>query len=252
MPFMTGLGQIIVEKACLGNSYLLTGENFQNLLLWKLRIGEAFTLCTSDDKFFRARITKLGCDAANILVFEELDGSVESHLPITLLQAIPEKERMELIVQKTTELGGCSIIPFKSERSVSIEQRDAKQKKSHKWNEIALKAAKQSRRAVIPEVHPYCSFTDAMMMVLNDDLKLILWENEKINLLKKSIRAVKGAGVKSVSVIVGPEGGFEQAEVEAATKTGFLPVGLGKRILRTETAAIIMIGLIQYELGNLG
>lgn len=232
-------------------SYLLTDKHFQNLLLWKPRVGEAVTVCGGDKKFFRARVTRLGSDAAELLVFEEFYGAVESDAEITILQAIPEKERMELIIQKTTELGVSAIIPFKSKRSISIEERDANQKKSHKWGEVALKAAKQCRRATIPQVHPYCSFADAMMMVLNDDLKLILWENEKVNLLKKSIQAVKGAGVKSVSVIVGPEGGFERAEVEAATKAGFLPVGLGKRILRTETAAIIMIGLIQYEMGNL-
>ncbi|MBI5328113.1 MAG: 16S rRNA (uracil(1498)-N(3))-methyltransferase [Deltaproteobacteria bacterium] len=245
-------GLIILENPSLESSCLLTGSSFQNLLLWKPRLGEAVTICNADNKFFRARIAKLECDMAEMKVFEGLNQSVESNLNITLAQAIPEKERMELIIQKTTELGVCSIIPFQSKKSTSLEVREAKQKKSHKWGEIALKAAKQSRRATIPQIQPHCSFADAVKMASNHELKLLLWENEKANLLKEKIRAVKGLGVKNVSVMIGPEGGFERAEIEEAKEAGFISVGLGARVLRTETAAITMIGLIQYELGNLG
>ncbi|MBI5047744.1 MAG: 16S rRNA (uracil(1498)-N(3))-methyltransferase [Deltaproteobacteria bacterium] len=252
MAIMAGIGQIITENACLEGSFLLTKRNFQNLILWKPRLGEAVTICNADNKFFRARIAKLESDAAEVKVFEELNQSVESNLNITLVQAIPEKERMELIIQKATELGASSIVPFKSERSISLEERDAIQKKSHKWGEIALKAAKQSRRATIPQIQPYCNFADAIKATSSHEFKLLLWENEKANLLKEKIRAVKGLGVKNVSVMIGPEGGFALTEIEEAKEAGFISVGLGARVLRTETAAITMIGLIQYELGNLG
>lgn len=241
---------MIIEKPHIGISCLLTGGVLENLLLWRPRAGEAFTVCSLDKKYFRARVTRLGSDSAEIFIFEEFYGSVESDAEITLLQAIPEKERMELIIQKTTELGVSSIIPFKSKRSISIEERDAKQKKSHKWGEIAVKAAKQCRRATIPQVQPCCSFADAVKDSSSHGLKLLLWENEKIGSLKQHLNGVKD--LNSVSVIVGPEGGLEQSEVEEAKKAGFIPIGLGQRILRTETAAIIIVGLIQYELGNLG
>ncbi|MEK7803415.1 MAG: RsmE family RNA methyltransferase [Deltaproteobacteria bacterium] len=245
-------GLIILENPSLESSCLLTGRNFQNLILWRPRIGEAFTICSTDERFFRARVTRLGSDTAEVFVFEGFNAQLESHLKIMLLQALPQKERMELIIQKTTELGVSSIIPFKSGRSTSIEQRDTRQKKSHKWSEIALKAAKQSRRATIPEIHPCCDFNEAIRMASGSDFKILLWENEKTALLKESIRRLKYSETCSVAVVVGPEGGFEDEEVEEAQKAGFLSVSLGQRILRTETASIVMVGLIQYELGNLG
>jgi len=245
-------GLIILENPSLESPCLLTGRNFQNLILWRPRIGEAFTICSADKKFFRARVTRLDSDSAEAFVFEGFNAQVESHLKITLLQALPQKERMELIIQKTTELGVSSIVPFKSERSISLEQRDAVQKKSHKWSEIALKAAKQSRRATIPAIHPCCSFNEAIRMASGSDFKILLWENEKTALLKESIRRLKYSEAYSVTIVVGPEGGFEDEEVEEAQKAGFLIVGLGQRILRTETASIVMVGLIQYELGDMG
>lgn len=250
MPVMYEHGIIKIENPLKGNSYKLTGWNFQNLGLWKARIGEAFTICDSNNKFFRARLMTLKHASAEALVFEELEQAVESEIEITLLQAVPEKERMELIIQKATELGVCSIIPFKSKRSISVEERDAKQKKSHKWAEIALKAAKQSRRATIPQVYPPCDFKDAIRMVSDYELKLLLWEHEKESSLKQVIR--NAVDIKKIAVIVGPEGGFDETETEEAKKAGFIIAGLGQRILRTETAAIIAVGLLQYELGNLG
>lgn len=250
MPLMYDRGIIKIENPIRGNSYPLAWENFQNLGLWKPRVGEAFTICSTDNKFFRARLTMLGSAEAEMLIFEELNSPVESGLEIALLQAIPEKERMEFIIQKATELGVCSIIPFKSKRSISVEERDAKQKKSHKWAEIVLKAAKQSRRATIPQVYPPCDFNDAIRMVSDYELKLLLWENEKGAGLKQVIR--DAVNTKKIVVIVGPEGGFDETETEEAKKAGFIIVGLGQRILRTETAAIIAVGFLQYEIGNLG
>lgn len=243
---------VIVEGARIGDTYILTGENFQNLALWKPRVGEAVTVRSENKRFFRARVARLGSDTAEVFVFEEFNAQLESHLKIMLLQALPQKERMELIIQKTTELGVSSIVPLKSERSISLEQRDAGQKKSHKWSEIALKAAKQSRRATIPEILPCCGFNEAIRMVSGSDFKILLWENEKTALLKESIRRLKYSEACSVAIVVGPEGGFEDEEVEEAQKAGFLSVSLGQRILRTETAAIVMVGLIQYELGDMG
>lgn len=243
---------VVVDGLFISNSYLLTGKDFQNLLLWKPRVGEAYTVCNAERKFFRARVTKLKSDKAEIFVFEGPCESVESDLTITLLHAIPEKERMELIIQKVTELGVSSIIPFKSKCSISIEERDAKQKKSHKWGEIALKASKQCRRASIPQVHPYCNFANAVHATAQCDLKILLWENEKDTNLKKTILNVKDLGLNNIAIMIGSEGGFEDTEITRAREAGFITVGIGHRILRTETAAIVTVGLIQYELGNLG
>ncbi len=108
--------------------------------------------------------------------------STESPLEIVLLQALPEKERMELIIQKATELGVSAIVPFKSERSISLEEREAKQKKAHRWQEIAIKAVQQSRRARVPLVEEYRSFKEALEFCEGEGLKILLWEKEGENL----------------------------------------------------------------------
>jgi 16S rRNA (uracil1498-N3)-methyltransferase len=168
-------------------------------------------------------------------------------LEIVLLQALPEKERMELIIQKTTELGVSRIIPFKSKRSISLEEREAKQKKAHRWQDIALKATQQSRRALIPRVEAYRSFEEALASCTEEGLRILLWERQG-----KPLKEVLGSfSFQRVYGMVGPEGGFTQEEVEAARRMGFLPVKLGQRILRTETAAIILVALLQYAWGDL-
>jgi 16S rRNA (uracil1498-N3)-methyltransferase len=167
---------------------------------------------------------------------------------IILLQALPEKERMELIIQKATELGVSAIIPFKSERSISLEEREIKQKKAHRWQEIAVKAVQQSRRAKVPQVERFQLFEEALEICEGNGLKIFLYEKRGENLKE----VLKRCQAKKVYVMVGPEGGFTEGEVMKAKNRGFIPVKLGQRILRTETAAITFVGILQYELGDLG
>jgi 16S rRNA (uracil1498-N3)-methyltransferase len=166
---------------------------------------------------------------------------------IILLQALPEKERMELIIQKATELGVSTIIPFRSERSISLEEREAKQKKAHRWQEIAVKAVQQSRRAKVPRVEHYRQFIEALGICMEDGLKILFYEKKGEN-LKSLLRQYQP---KKIYAMVGPEGGFTEEEVILAKHQGFIPVKLGQRILRTETAAIALVGILQYELGDL-
>jgi len=168
-------------------------------------------------------------------------------LEIILLQALTKKERMELIIQKVTELGVSAIVPFKSERSISLEEREAKQKKAHRWQEIAVKAVQQSRRAKVPRVEPYRSFQEALNFCGKDGLKIILWEKGG-EPLKEILRQNHS---QKVYAVVGPEGGFTEEEVAIAKGKEFIPMKLGQRILRTETAAITIVGILQYELGDL-
>jgi 16S rRNA (uracil1498-N3)-methyltransferase len=154
---------------------------------------------------------------------------------------------MELIIQKATELGISAIVPFKSKKSTSLEEREVKQKKSHRWQEIAIKAVQQSRRAKVPRVEPYRSFEEVLEGCGQVGLKLLLWEKEGEPL--KEI--LKRDAPHRVYAMVGPEGGFTVEEVKLAKGKGFTPIKLGERILRTETAAITLIGILQYELGDL-
>jgi 16S rRNA (uracil1498-N3)-methyltransferase len=238
---------ILVQKVDVGKEVLIEGPPLEALRFQGGRAGSIITLTDSGGNDFRGRIRSLSDKRASVVVFEAFPSSTESSAEIILLQALPEKERMELIIQKATELGVSAIVPFKSERSISLEERDAKQKKSHKWQEIVIKAAQQSRRAKVPHVESYRSFREALEVCREEGLKVILWEKEG-EPLKKILRQYLP---KKVYVMVGPEGGFTEEEVKSAKDWGFIPVKLGQRILRTETAAITLVGILQYELGDL-
>lgn len=238
-------GFISVNTIRLNELVQIQGNAFENLSCWSLRAGEAFTISDSEGRLFRARLVESGNGTAGLLPFEQI-GTRGKDIEITLLQALPEKERMELVIQKTTELGVSSIIPFRSARSTSLEERESRQPKSHKWGKIALKAAKQCRRADIPEILDYRSFDEALSFAKDAQLKIALWELEKETAYKCALR--KKPKARSIAILSGPEGGFTGEEISDAKKAGFITATLGKRVLRTETASIMAVGLASYEL----
>lgn len=245
---MTRKGSITLENPIkIGVSLTLEGPLFSRLLDWKPRPGEAVTVSDSDDVLFRARVLELHEDSATLLPFEEM-GEAKAAPEIILLQALPERERMETIIQKTTELGVTSIIPFKSEKSVSLDELDGRQRRSHNWGTVALKAAKQSRRPDVPEVMACSSFQDSLKAAEKCELKILLREGADKG-LKEVLSEIKKP-VSSAVLLVGPEGGFLIDEVKTAASAGFIAVNLGLRILRTETAAIFGVGVLRYELGG--
>ncbi|MFB0506502.1 MAG: 16S rRNA (uracil(1498)-N(3))-methyltransferase [Thermodesulfobacteriota bacterium] len=233
-----------------GQKIRITGEGLDGLTFRQARPGELVTLRGEAGGEFRGRVLSINPREAWVLVFKSLVPPTEPPVKIILLQALPDKERMELIIQKTTELGVYSIVPFKSKRSISLEEREGKQPKAHRWQSIAIKAAKQSRRARIPLLEPYCGFSEALGYAQGSDLKVILWERGNKNTLRDVLRSKGNCG--EVTLMVGPEGGFDLEEVRRAEERGFIPITLGRRIMRTETAAILLVGILQYELGGLG
>ena len=231
-----------------GKGIALEGDSFSALLAREPLQGEIVTITDSSGSEFRGRITKLGKDRAHCHIFEELREPTEPPFDLFLFQALPDKERMELIIQKAVELGVKIIVPFKSKHSISLQEREAVQPKAHRWQTIALKAAKQCRRAIVPQVAPYCSFEGALDQARPMDIKIILLEKEEER-LAPLIRGMPPP--KSIALMVGPEGGWDGEEVEQAKGEDFYSVGLGGRILRTETAAIAACTILQYEWGGL-
>ena len=235
------------RKVGLGQKIVIRGPLLEALLFQGGRLGSLHTLTDSEGGDYRARIRRLSQKEASVLIFEKFSSSTESTVEIILLQALPEKERMELIIQKATELGVSAIFPFKSAKSISLEERESKQKKAHRWQEIAVKAVQQSRRAKVPRVSYLLSFKAAMECCEADSLKIVLWEK-----MGESLKEIlKSSRPQRICVLVGPEGGLTEEEVALARSYGFIPVKLGQRILRTETAAITLIGILQYEVGDL-
>lgn len=245
---LKGKGRITIDGPAEVNSRVtLTGESYRNLLLWAPRPGEAFTVTGTGGRLVRARLTALEDNSALMTVFEDM-GAAEPSADILLLQALPEKERMELVIEKAAELGVASIIPLKSARSISLEARDARQKKSHRWPGVGLKASRQSRSPFITEVLDYRSFDAALGAAKDYALKLALWERPGIARMRDELQRAREAGAASAAILAGPEGGFTAEEMDRARKHGFVPVSMGERILRTETAALAAIAITRYEL----
>ena len=214
------------------------------------RIGALITIRDGTGRDFRARVVALSPGHCEVVAFEAFGGSVESPVVIRLLQALPKKERFEWIIEKTTELGVSWIVPFESERSITLSERDLPQKKSHRWQDIAVKAARQCRRAVVPRVHPVITFAEALDRFRVNGINLILWEGKPCDDFRSAL-SLQNKSIRDVTLVVGPEGGFSPDEVETARRHGYTLTGLGRRILRTETAAMAAIAIVQYELGDL-
>lgn len=242
------MDKIVFDKDIrIGEEVLIEGPPMEALRFRGVRKGSLLTITDISGNDFRGRVTYIDDEKASIIIFDKFPSPTESTIEIILLQALPDKERMELIIQKTTELGVSKIIPFKSAKSISLEEREAKQKKAHRWQEIARRASEQCRRRRIPKVESVRGFQEVIELCENDSLKIILWERQGEG-LKGLLRRNT---FKKIYIMVGPEGGFTDDEVFLAMKHGFKPVKLGQRILRTETASIILVGILQYELGDL-
>lgn len=241
---------ILGHEPELGEALSLSGPALSSLRSWGPRLGSAITL-QSPSHSYRARVVSLDDNQAELFVFEKMSGDVESPLEIILLQALPDKERMELVIEKATELGADVIVPWNATRGIDLSEREARQKKSHRWPERAKKAARQCRRAKVPMIADFNELSIVLEYeyVKQADLKIVLWENADRPL--KDVLG-SGAGARCVCLLIGPEGGLVDKEIEAAAAAGFIPVSLGARILRTETAAIVALALIQYALGDLG
>ena len=184
------------------------------------------------------------------LRFIKEDG-LELPARVTFFQGLPKADKMEFIVQKLVELGAYRIVPVTLKRSVvHLDEKKAKARQA-RWQSIAEAAAKQSKRRIVPEVGAVCTLKEALEQTKQMDLKLIPYElSEGMTRTKKLIESA--APGQEIGVFIGPEGGFEEAEVELAMQSGFMPVTLGKRILRTETAGLTVMAWLMYQLEDSG
>lgn len=226
----------------------LNAAALEALDVWQARPGEILTVVDPQQTAYRARIVSLDPEKACCVPFERLTAAVESPLQVAVYQALPDKERFELVLQKLTEIGVSRIGPMESQRSTTLGERDTLQKKSHRWPDVLRRAARQCRRAMLPELLPIRSFADTLLTAEQAELKLMLYEGETSWSFCEAFGSLRP---QSVALLVGPEGGFTGAEVEEARDLGFVPVSLGPRILRTETAAIVAAALVQSYFGDL-
>lgn len=221
-------------------------NHIRNVL--RMKSGEELNVSNgTDGKEYRCAITAFEEDRVLCELRFVKEDKVELPARVYLFQALPKADKMEWIIQKAVELGVYRIIPVAAKRCVvKLDEKKAAAKIA-RWQTIAEAAAKQSKRGVIPEISGVMSFAQAVKLAEDMDVKLIPYELAEGMGKTREIIDSLGAG-QDIAVFIGPEGGFETSEVESAMERGMIPITLGKRILRTETAGMTVLSWIMYRL----
>ena len=221
----------------------ITGDDAHHISrVLRMKAGDALSLCDGAGHEYDAVITSISQDAIVCALGEKRESAAESPVQVTLYQCLPKTGKMELIVQKCTELGVFAIVPVVSARCVVVPNKDF-EKKRERYHRVALEAAKQSRRAMVPDVDPLTEIK--RIDPAEYDLFLVAYEDESGRTLKQALR--KTTAPRTIALLIGPEGGLEEGEVARLIGAGAVSVSLGKRILRTETAGMAMLAQTLYE-----
>ncbi len=216
-------------------------HHIQNVL--KMSKGEKIIIQDGENHKYLCEIEEITAEKIIAKIIKQENSLSENKIKIALAQSLPKASKLDFIIQKTTELGIDKIIPFTSERSIPrIEEKISA--KLTRWQKIAQSAASQSGRSHIPQVESLKTWEEILSGIKNYGLSLIPWENEKENSLKSIL--LQNKIPQNILVIIGPEGGFSHAEVNSAKKMGAIPISLGPRILRCETAPLNIISILNY------
>lgn len=213
----------------------------------RLKSGEAVKLFGTAEFEYDSVVVDAAAKPLKIKVVDKVAASRDEALKITLAQSLPKMDKMDLIVQKATELGASAIVPFVSSRSVPVLTPPKAKQRRERWQKIALEAAKQCRRPDVPEVGPVVAFDEMLEIPAADSFKIIFWEEEGGTTIKCLLKSRPSE--RNLFIVIGPEGGFSAEEVEHAKGRGFVSVSLGKQVLKTETAGMTVLSIIQYERG---
>ena len=238
--------RFFVEKIQ-GDSLSLTGENASHIAKsLRMHPGEVITLSDANGVDCEAEITAVSPDAVTVKVLETRQNTSEPSVSVTLFQALPKVGKFETIVQKSVELGVKTIVPILTSRCVSRPDGKSMSKKVERYQKVALEAAKQSGRGVIPTIEDLCSFDEMLARFSEFDAVLFFYEEggDKID-------RVLPAEAKNIAIVIGSEGGFSRQEVDRALEKGALVATLGPRILRCETAPVAALAVLMYCTGNM-
>lgn len=233
------------------NTIEIVGEDVNHIKnVLRCKIGEKIEVCSkSNNGAYLCEIFNMS-ENIETKIIQKININKESNLYINIIQGIPKSDKMELIIQKGTELGVKEFTPLNMKRCVvKIDSKD-EQKKIQRWQKLAEVASKQSGRDIIPKVNNIYNINTIYELISGYDLILVAYENEKENTLRKTLETIKNHNIK-VAIIIGPEGGIEETEVEILRKKGAKIISLGNRILRTETVAMVITSILMYEVGDL-
>ena len=223
-------------------------NHIKNVL--RMKEGEEIIICDSEGTDYHTKLVLLDKDRIVAEILNQGVSEAEMGFRVHLFQGLPKKDKMEMIIQKSVELGVYEIIPVMTKRViVKLDDKKKEEAKLKRWQAISESAAKQSGRGIIPEIKPCMSFKESLTFSSNMDRVFIPYENAPNSPLemKDYLRQISSLEPNTdVAVFIGPEGGFEPFEVEEAIKYGAIPISLGKRILRTETAGMMLLSVIGF------
>lgn len=232
-----------------GEAAYITGSDVNHIKnVLRMKEDDEIRLSAGNGLLYTAKISEFLPDRIVCKIVDCEGGKSELPAKIILFQGLPKKDKMELIIQKAVELGVSEIVPVMMKRTI-VKLEDAKKelKKLERWRTISLTAAKQSGRIIVPNVSEFVTFNEAVKRAESLEFNLIPYENEKG--MDRARELVKEAnGKKSIGIFIGPEGGISEEELELAMNMGALPISLGNRILRTETAGLALISVLAFEI----
>lgn len=242
----------VPKSNVLGDTAIIEGDDVKHIYkVLRLEVGDEVSINNCEGEEFLGRIEDINKKQVTVMCTERLELNNESPVEVYLFQGLPKSTKMDLIVQKATELGVKEVTPIITER-VIVKSELGEFKKLDRWNRIVLEACKQSKRSIIPKVNTPIEFEELLDLLKNMDLIAVPYENAKGHGIKNMVSSIDKSHIKKIAVIIGPEGGFAEAEISRLKELEAYIVTLGPRIFRTETAGFVCVSLIMYELGDLG
>lgn len=224
-------------------------NHLRNVL--RIKREDKIEVCNStNQQNYYCQVKEIEKECITAKILEKIMQTTESNVKVSVFQGLPKAEKMELIIQKAVELGVYDITPVDMKRCiVKLKEKDV-DKKIQRWQKISEVAAKQCGRSIIPEIHSVISSKDIGNKILEYDVVLVAYEEEKVITLKEELLKLKQNEKDEIkiAIVIGPEGGLENEDVEYWKEEGAKVITLGKRILRTETVALQMLSIIMYEL----
>lgn len=249
------MGKFFVKKnQIINNEINIIGDDVNHIKnVLRYNISDSIIVCDEEGRNYDCEIKDIKKDAIICQIISEIESNAESTIKISIFQGIPKFDKMELIIQKSVELGAYDFYPTSMKRCIVKLNQDLINKKVERWQKISEVASKQSGRDIIPQVYNPISIDDVISKIDEFDLFIIPYEKESEISLKDILKKNQYNDIiKSdfkIGILIGPEGGIDDFEIERLRNTNAKVVTLGKRILRTETVALSMISIIMYELG---
>ena len=233
------------------NTVELRDENANHIKnVLRLKVDDTITVCTEQEQNYICSIKEINKNVVVCQVLKEINTNTETNISITIFQALPKADKFEYIIQKCTELGVKEIIPIQTDRCIVKLDSKSELSKIERWQKIAESASKQSNRNTVIKINNVINIKKIVENLKNYDILLVPYENEKQTTLKEVIQDIKVQNAK-IGVVIGPEGGFEETEIEQLRQVGGKIITLGDRILRTETVALFVTSILLYEFNEI-